>query len=108
MSLVGLKFGHLILFFYFVTLYSQFFKAINRLAAISQPMLYRRYFTVHNIKWWILATWVIAGVHCIIYFFGKQDDFFQNLNFFQKFQFFEFFENLIFTTISKIRIFTVI
>uniref|UniRef100_A0AC34R093 7TM GPCR serpentine receptor class x (Srx) domain-containing protein n=1 Tax=Panagrolaimus sp. JU765 TaxID=591449 RepID=A0AC34R093_9BILA len=79
-SIFGLKIGHLILFFYFICLYVQLFKALNRLTAISSPVFYREYFSDQNAKFFILIVIVIAAGHSVVYFFPGCDFYFDGNN----------------------------
>uniref|UniRef100_A0AC34Q328 7TM GPCR serpentine receptor class x (Srx) domain-containing protein n=1 Tax=Panagrolaimus sp. JU765 TaxID=591449 RepID=A0AC34Q328_9BILA len=69
MSVLGQKIGHLGLFAYWICMYVQLFKSINRLVAIARPLTYRKYFSDKNSKYFILIVVALAGAQSIIYFF---------------------------------------
>ena len=70
-SYLGKRFGQLILIFYFITLYAQLLKAVNRLIAIGSPINYRIIFNEHNAKYFVATVVFISLGHGIVYFFGK-------------------------------------
>uniref|UniRef100_A0AC34RSL2 7TM GPCR serpentine receptor class x (Srx) domain-containing protein n=1 Tax=Panagrolaimus sp. JU765 TaxID=591449 RepID=A0AC34RSL2_9BILA len=60
--------GHLIQIAYYIVIYSQLFKAINRLTAIASPINYRRYFSGTYLKYYIFGPVLCSFVQNIIYF----------------------------------------
>ncbi|KAE9548136.1 hypothetical protein FO519_008652 [Halicephalobus sp. NKZ332] len=68
-TLVGIKLGHIILVFYFITLYCQVMKSLNRLTAIAMPISYRSYFRNENIKFVLAIVIGISLCHGVVYFF---------------------------------------
>uniref|UniRef100_A0AC34RT91 7TM GPCR serpentine receptor class x (Srx) domain-containing protein n=1 Tax=Panagrolaimus sp. JU765 TaxID=591449 RepID=A0AC34RT91_9BILA len=72
----GLKIGYFGLFLWFVCLYVQLFKSINRLMAIASPISYRIIFADKNSKYVILAVIFLCLLHSILYFFPECDFYF--------------------------------
>ena len=54
---------------YYVTLYVQIFKAVNRFCAIFYPLAYRRLFSNENVKFILLGVIAFSLPHGILYFF---------------------------------------
>uniref|UniRef100_A0AC34R9H8 G-protein coupled receptors family 1 profile domain-containing protein n=1 Tax=Panagrolaimus sp. JU765 TaxID=591449 RepID=A0AC34R9H8_9BILA len=66
---VGVKIGHLVQVAYYTVIYSQLFKAVNRLIAIISPIHYRNYFTDKNAKFYVPGPVIFGFIQGCVYFF---------------------------------------
>lgn len=56
---------------WYITLYAQFMKALNRFIAIRNPIYYQTIFKDSNAKYFLGIVVAFSSFHGIIYFFGK-------------------------------------
>ncbi|VDN54421.1 unnamed protein product [Dracunculus medinensis] len=59
--------GHLILFFWWVALFSHFAIACNRLIAVTRPIRYAKIFSTRNTKIVLIFVWAIPFLYSLIY-----------------------------------------
>ncbi|WKX91033.1 hypothetical protein Q1695_009679 [Nippostrongylus brasiliensis] len=67
-SYFGERLGQVIMFFWYASIYCQLQIAINRLVAISLPMLYNWAFSTRRTAQVLAGFWLLSFAHVIIYF----------------------------------------
>ncbi|WKX98498.1 hypothetical protein Q1695_013856 [Nippostrongylus brasiliensis] len=80
-SFVGARIGQLILFFWYMSLYSNLQMAINRFVAITWPMSYRLYFTGRRLVLFNGFFWVLSFLHSVVYWWRDCEYYFDATKF---------------------------
>ncbi|GMS92105.1 hypothetical protein PENTCL1PPCAC_14280, partial [Pristionchus entomophagus] len=75
-SLISRKMGQLSLYFWFVTLYSQLFIALNRFTLLFCPRIYMEFFQCRTSSLILLYNLICVGHICV--YFGEGCDFYYN------------------------------
>ncbi|KAE9551761.1 hypothetical protein FO519_005040 [Halicephalobus sp. NKZ332] len=67
-SVLGFKIGQIMMGCYYATFYAQLAKAFNRLFAIANPIMFRRWFSNENVKFILLVVVIFGLIHGTLYF----------------------------------------
>ncbi|XGW20423.1 hypothetical protein V3C99_003874 [Haemonchus contortus] len=73
LSYFGERMGQITMLFWYASIYGQFQIALNRLIAISSPLLYNSTFSTKRTVQILAAFWLLSAAHVAIYFFDDCD-----------------------------------
>ncbi|VDO52456.1 unnamed protein product, partial [Haemonchus placei] len=73
LSYFGERMGQITMLFWYASIYGQLQIALNRLVAISSPLLYNSTFSTKRTVQILVAFWLLSAAHVAIYFFDDCD-----------------------------------